>query len=314
MLIYAKEYDIPMLLITTSKVQETNRMARQRKRKTYGELDGAIRRLFVIMNSDLHHMKGISSSDGRALKSKGLSYSEIGYLLKIQTGKRIKTTIDIGGRHKKKLDLDQVRKGLHALERDLRNRIADYEKLDDYYSRKANTASVLSRECRKLADIGTLKRTTAKEHPCRYWLHPEAFDPDDARIVRDLIANTGASRRWSNAIVSLFRTELLKASGFSDGMVDTIAKDVQSAFSSIGQSWIKQWEKTTACSLHEVERDYYKRSEELDQLYDSKRNSWEVYQAKSRKLDEEYSKKVPRFPLIVIDVNFDEWLLDEYET
>jgi hypothetical protein len=309
MLIHAKEYDIPIPFITTSKTQEINRMARQEKRKAYGKLDEAIRRLFVMLDSNLHRIEGISSSDSRALKSRGLSYSEIGYILKIQTGQRLKTTIDIGGRRKKKLDLDQLRKGLHALERDLRNRITDYEKLDDYYSRKSNTASVLSRECRKLADIGTLRRTRLTKRPCRYWLHPEAFDPDDARIVRDVIANTGASRRWSNGIVSLFRTDLLKRSGFSDGMIDTIAKDVEDAFSSLGQSWIKQWEKSTGRSLDRIERNHLKRSEELGQLRDRNRILWEVYQAKETKLDEEYHHKIPRFPLIVVDVDFDQWLL-----
>ena len=231
---------------------------------------------------------------------RGLTSSEVAYLLGVQnivkrTGSRFEW-------------LNKIQKALHDSKEllwfDPRNYMAD-----DYRS------TIFNRACTRLGKMGVLEYVErGGKWNTTYVPGLGIFDsPETIRRIKDEIRGH-MEHCWSNGFVTLINHNRLIESGFSErfGIKDfpkTMCDDLMNAVGACGDRWVQEWEKRNGLSLESLSEYYHGKSASLYEKRYKKLINEEKFRADMKELGKEYSKRVPRFPLVVIDLNLDGWLL-----
>jgi hypothetical protein len=269
--------------------------------RTIGELDKGLILVFQLADNEYFLREDRNAVRTRDVLRKGLSYSQAGYLLGIRTRKSMKAFSC----------LDSLRDELRKHE--------NYPwSLSSKYSSSPPTrnAQIVSQECSKLAQMGILELVEDKGRWHTTYRRGEGiFDnPESVLRAKKEIASAHAAECWSNGFVTLINHRRLKESGFTEeygfnNMSQRICRELGDAVYSCGKKWVADWEEKHKVNLDSMD-DYY--SGESENLY-RKERAGEITRdellTRQTELGKEYSQRVPRFPLVVIDLNSDGMLL-----
>jgi len=266
-----------------------------------GELNKGLKLVFTLLAIPEYVRDLDVEKKHRAMILKGLHSYEAAYLLGIETRK---TNAPLSC-------LDSVREELR--------KHPDYPRfLTGKYGVKsrAQRARTVNLACTDLAKMGVLDIVEDKgPHHKVYKANEGIYNRESVEKAKTTISKAHIEDCFSIGYVTLVNHNRLRESGFTvkRGFKDfplKMCNQLKETAEDLLKGWVVDWEKKNRVSLASLS-DYY--DEKSDSLYE-KRNkrviTEEEFKVSEQKLGKEYSSRVPSFPLIVIDLNFDGWPLE----
>jgi len=265
-----------------------------------GELNKGLKLVFTLLAIP-DYVRGLDlNKKDRARLLKGLHSYQIAYLLGIETRK---SSLPLSW-------LDPVREELQ--------RHSEYPTfLRDKYEKKsrAQRARTVNLACTEQARMGVLNVVeNMGPHHKIYKANEGIWNRESIETAKTTISKAHIGNCVSNGYVTLVNHNLLRESGFTvkRGFQDFPLKmcdQIRERIEGLLAGWVRDWEKKNKVSLDSLMDDYNDRSDSVIEKRNKKTLTYKECMAALQELGNEYAKRVPTFPLVVIDLNLDGWAL-----
>lgn len=268
-----------------------------------GELNKGLKLVFGwLAIPDIVRSRGYLDLDKEVWKVlKGLHSYEAAYLLGIETRK---SNASLSW-------LDPIREKLQ--------KHPDYPRfLKEKYEMKTRVqrARAVNQACTDLAETGVLDIVEDKgPHHKVYKANEAIWQRGSVENAKTTISKAHIEDCFSIGCVTLVNHNQLKESGFTvkhgfKGFPLKMCNELREATEGLLEGWVVDWEKRNRVSLASLSEYYDEKMDSLIEKRNKKAITKEELWTSIHELGKEYSSRVPKFPLVVIDLNFEGWPLE----
>ncbi len=266
-----------------------------------GELTGGLRLVFGLLTMPEYVGNLDLGKRERARLLAGLHSYEAAYLLGIKTRKSV-TSLSW---------LDPIRKHLM--------RHPKYpSSLECKYKNKtrAQVARIVNQACTDLAKTGVIDVVEDHgPHHKTYRANEGIWHRESLEKMKEMVSDIHVGDCLSIGYITLLNHNLLTESGFTPEsgfkrFTLKMCSQLKEMTEELLKGWVVDWEKRNKASLVSLSDCY---NQQLDFLYEERNQkiiTEEQFRRRRKDLGAEYYGRVPRFPLVVINLEFEGWPLE----